>query len=91
MTVLTTQGRVQKGSAMHLYLSTCLSFVSEHLFIHSRHFINLKRQQQQCSFDRLSIARKKERNATVPPLIFGVLETVYQHINYDSECQCANH
>ena len=34
--------------SVHLYLSSFISFVKKHLFIHSRHFINLKRQQQ-CS------------------------------------------
>ena len=34
--------------SMHVYLSSFISFVIKHLFIHSRHFINLKRQQQ-CS------------------------------------------
>ena len=34
--------------SMHLNLSSFISFVKKHLFIHSRHFINLKRQQH-CS------------------------------------------
>ena len=36
---------LKKSMHLKLYLSSYVSFVKQHLFIHSRHFINLKRQQ----------------------------------------------
>ena len=36
---------LKKSMHLKLYLSAYVSFVKRDLFIHSRHFINLKRQQ----------------------------------------------
>ena len=36
---------LKKSMHLKLYSSSYVSLVKQHLFIHSRHFINLKRQQ----------------------------------------------